>query len=73
MTAKLAIENPPELTVTIEDVNRLLDTGRLLLSVLTPEELDQFQQLMDSHVIENQFIDLSSSKCDSEIGNTGVT
>ncbi|MBC8504002.1 MAG: hypothetical protein ISR58_21595 [Anaerolineales bacterium] len=30
-------------TVTVEDVNRLLDLGRLLFSVLTPEEIGALQ------------------------------
>jgi hypothetical protein len=55
---QLRLINPK---VTIEDVNRVLEVGRLLLSVLTKEELEELQ-----HVIN----DLSEAQ---EIGNAGVT
>ncbi len=32
-----------ETPVTLEDVQRVLEVGRLLLSVLTPEELEELQ------------------------------
>jgi len=32
--------------VTVEDVNRLLEVGRLLFSVLTPEEIEELQELL---------------------------
>ena len=32
--------------VTVENVNRLLEVGRLLFSVLTPEEIEQLQELL---------------------------
>ena len=47
--------------VTIEDVNRVLEVGRLLLSVLTQEELEELQ---------NALINLSDTQ---KIGNTSVT
>ena len=47
--------------VTIEDVNRVLEVGRLLLSVLTEEEIEELQVI------------LSKQKSREEIGNTGVT
>ena len=47
--------------VTIEEVNRVLDVGRLLLSVLTQEEVEELQNASTDH---------SRVK---EIGNTGVT
>ena len=46
-------------TVTVEDVNRLLEVGRLLFSVLTPEEIETLQA---------EFARNSSSV---KIGNTG--
>jgi hypothetical protein len=46
-------------TVTVEEVNRLLDLGRLLFSVLTPEEVETLQA---------EFAKCSISE---EIGNTG--
>jgi hypothetical protein len=51
-------KTPPQ-TVTIEDVNRLLDLGRLLFSVLTPEEIESLQA---------KFAKCSASE---ELGNTG--
>ena len=35
-------------TVTVEEVNRLLEVGRLLFSVLTPEEIKQLEKLLSS-------------------------
>jgi len=61
------------LNVTTEDVNRLLEVGRLLLSVLAQEELNQLQQYLGSHVTERQSTDSISFEIASEIGNTGVT
>jgi hypothetical protein len=34
-----------EKQVTVEEVNRLLEVGRLLFSVLTPEEINELQNL----------------------------
>ena len=45
--------------VTVEEVHRLLEVGRLLFSVLTPEEIKALQA---------EFARRSSSE---EIGNTG--
>jgi Asp-tRNA(Asn)/Glu-tRNA(Gln) amidotransferase C subunit len=42
--------------ITIEDVQRILDVGRLLFSVLTPEEIEQMQSQLQLLI---------------EIGNTG--
>ena len=47
--------------VTIEDVNRVLEVGRLLFSVLTEEEKEELIRL------------LSTPSSRSEIGNAGVT
>ena len=46
-------------TVTVEDVNRLLEVGRLLFSVLTPEEIESLQE---------EFARLSASE---KLGNAG--
>ena len=46
-------------TVTVEDVNRLLDLGRLLFSVLTPDEIEALQE---------EFAKFSASE---KLGNTG--
>lgn len=47
--------------VTIEDVNRVLEVGRLLLSVLSEEEIEALQELLIRDESKN------------ELGNTGVT
>ena len=48
-------------SVTIEEVNRVLEVGRLLFSVLTDDEKAELVQLLNG-----QFDEI-------EIGNTGVT
>lgn len=60
----------PETQVTVEDVKRVLEVGRLLLSVLTPDELEELQSLGGLILSKPIPVDQSSS---SEIGNTGVT
>ena len=47
--------------VSLEEVNRVLEVGRLLFSVLKEEEIDEFERIRNSQS-EN-----------SEIGNAGVT
>ena len=47
--------------ITVEEVNRVLEVGRLLFSVLTEEEKEELQRF------------LSSSSGEAEIGNAGVT
>ena len=47
--------------ITITEVNRVLEVGRLLFSVLTEEEVAELQQILNRHSDENK------------IGNTGVT
>jgi hypothetical protein len=73
MAAKPIAERLPETIVTVEEVNRLLDVGRLLLSVLTSEELDQLQQILSSQVIDELITLQLSSKSESEMGNASVT
>jgi hypothetical protein len=36
-------QKPP---ITVEDVNRLLEVGRILFSVLTHEEIEELQKLL---------------------------
>lgn len=40
--------SPSELQVTVDDVNRILEVGRILASVLTDEELQNFLTNMTS-------------------------
>lgn len=73
MAGKTAPKSKPDTTITIEEVNRVLEVGRLLLSVLTPEELEQLQQLLSDQPINDLFTLLVSSTSESETGNTSVT
>ena len=41
-------QHPTQPTVTIEELNRVLEVGRLLLSVLTPEELEELAELSNA-------------------------
>jgi Asp-tRNA(Asn)/Glu-tRNA(Gln) amidotransferase C subunit len=52
-------------TVTIEDINRLLEVGRFLLSVLTEDETQQLTSVLNN-------ICLSVDQL-AEIGNTSVS
>jgi hypothetical protein len=54
-----ATKSVEEQQVTIDDVNRLLEVGRLLLSVLKPEEIKAIQT------------SLSETSMKDQIGNTG--
>ena len=47
--------------VTVEEVNRVLEVGRLLFSVLTEEEITELQRILNVPTDENK------------IGNAGVT
>ena len=48
-------------SVTIEEVNRVLEVGRLLFSVLTDDEKAELAQFLNGQFDE------------TELGNTGVT
>ena len=54
-------QSPTKPAVTVEDVNRVLEVGRLLFSVLREEEIVELQRI------------LSYSSEEPGIGNTGVT
>ena len=47
--------------VTVAEVNRVLEVGRLLFSVLTEEEITELQRILNVPTDENK------------IGNAGVT
>ena len=64
MRSKFDIDSSTKLNVTLQEVNRILEVGQLLLSVLTEEELKDLKFLSQT---ENQL------EMDSEIGNAGVT
>ena len=61
MSEEITKNLPTISEVTIEDVNRLFEVGRMLLSVLTEEEIEELQEI------------LSRQKSGEEIGNAGVT
>ena len=56
MSTKTQIESAPDSLTTVEDVNRLLEVGRLLFSMLTPEEIESLQELLNTQ---------------NQLGNTG--
>jgi len=57
--------------VTVEDVKRVLEVGKILMSALTPEELDQLREIMKSQALDHLLVMSLSSR--SEVGNTSVT
>ena len=60
----------PESKVSVEEIQRVIEIGRLLLSVLTSEELEELQSLV-GYIPENSSpIHLLSPP---DIGNTGLT
>lgn len=60
-------QTPP--VVTPEDVERVLAVGRLLLSVLAPEELEHLQKALTSERPHNN----DGDRPKREIGNAGVS
>jgi len=60
----------PETKVSTDEVERVLEVGRLLLSVLTPEELEALGSLGRLFHSNSLKIDFSSAPI---LGNTGVT
>ena len=56
MDPKPQTEKQSEKQISVEEVKRLLDFGRLLFSVLTPVEMEEIQNLL---------------RIKNEIGNTG--
>ena len=54
-------KRPTETQVTIEEVNRVLEVGRLLFSVLTEEEIAELERILNGQSDER------------ELGNAGVT
>jgi len=47
--------------IALDDLNRVLDVGRLLFSVLSEEEIEELQRF------------LNDKSAELEIGNTGLT
>jgi len=61
MDQKPNTKRPTENQVTIEEVNRVLEVGRLLFSVLTEEEITELQRI------------LNGPSNEIEIGNASIT
>ena len=57
--------------VTVEDVKRVLEVGKILMSALAPEELDQLREIMSSQALDHLLVMSLSSR--TEVGNTSVT
>jgi hypothetical protein len=55
--------------VTQQDLERVLAVGRLLLSVLTPEEIDQLREELADGRIDGKDV----PQVGREIGNAGVS
>ena len=71
MAEQLVPVDPFKPEVTVDDVKRVLEVGRILLAALTPQELDQLQQIMSSQMVDE--LNISSVYSEAELGNTGVT
>ena len=71
MAERVSISDPALPMMTVEEVKRVLEVGRILLAVLTPQELDQLQQIMSSQMVDE--LNISSLFSEAELGNTGVT
>lgn len=61
MSKKSDQKRPTESQVTVEEVNRVLEVGRLLFSVLTDDEKAELARILNSQSDE------------TELGNAGVT
>ncbi len=73
MAGKTAQNGTIEPAVTIDEIMRVLEVGLLLLSVLTPEELDLLQQILGRQTINDLITNPLSSEFESKIGNTSIT
>ena len=71
MAERVSISDPALPMMTVEEVKRVLEVGRILLAALTPQELDQLQQIMSSQMVDE--LNISSVYSEAELGNTGVT
>ena len=67
MVSERSEQKPSEVT---EELNRLLEIGRLLASVLTPEEIQNLRILLEQPETGREALRLPS---DLEVGNTSGT
>jgi len=57
-----------ESTVTVEDVQRVLELGRILLSALTAEELGQLRILLNGEMLEEEKV--TPASLDAKVGSS---
>ena len=69
-TNLVATHNQDEI---IAQLNRVLEVGRLLLSMLTPEELDQLKLILANRVTDCVDHTISFIDADHSLGNASVT
>ena len=55
------IPTQTENEISVEDVNRVLEVGRLLFAVLTEEEIEELRKYLNGEIVDLKF------------GNSGVT
>ena len=75
MDQKTNPTRPIEPKVTVEEVNRVLEVGRVLFSVLTEEEIVELQRIINGpqeEIVELQRI-INGPQDETELGNAGVT
>ena len=71
MAEQLVPVDPFKPEVTVDDVKRVLEVGKILMSALTPEELDQLREIMKSQALDHLLVMSLSSR--TEVRNTSVT
>ena len=69
MKRQLLQKKQLNIKVTVEDVNRVLEVGRLLLSVLTPEEIEELTRLSGNKIHHAAARDVNQV----QISNTGIS
>jgi hypothetical protein len=67
MDREWRVQSPTEVT---EELNRLVEIGKLLFSVLTPEEIKSLRIFIEQNEIREKLMVLPP---DVELGNTSVT
>ena len=71
MPEQLIPVDPIKPEVTVDEYKRVLEVGRIRMSALTPEELEQLRKIMSSQVLDHFLVMSLSSR--TEVGNTSVT
>ena len=63
-------QSHPDSQAIQDEINRLIEVGRILLTVLTPEELDQLKNYV---LVQTGLLTVSQPTELHEIGNASVT